>query len=460
MNSLNNQWPVNFVDRIQKQFQNDGETFLQALDNKSFTSVRTNSSKHSFEINLEKVPWCKNAFFLNERPSFVFDPLWHAGTYYVQEASSMFLEQVINQIEIDQPKLVLDLCAAPGGKSTHLNSLIDKDDLLVANEVIQTRVPILAENLTKWGQNNFVVSNSDASVFGNLNGLFDVILVDAPCSGEGLFRRDPKAAGEWSVENTMLCATRQRRILAECWPALKSGGYLIYSTCTFNPEENERNLNWLKSENEFESIKIPLIKGWQVDEIEFDGIFGYRFLPQKTQGEGFFISLLKKTGEENSVRFPKKFKQRLSKPSVTVPKWQNNENKLIYFQHNDQLKSIPARWEKEILFLLEKVRIAKVGTDIGQIKNKTILPSHDLAMNVHFQHNEFLSVELNQEQAISYLKKEISFPGSHEKGWFVPTFKEVPLGFAKSLGSRNNNYYPKEWRIRTTVRYDKSIWYL
>ncbi len=450
MNTENKQWPAEFVERIKKQFPKESELFLQSLNHEAATSIRLNQAKFSIQNELEQVLWCEQAYFLDSRPSFVFDPLWHAGAYYVQESSSMFLEQAFNQIEISSPKLVLDLCAAPGGKSTHLNALLNDTDLLVANEVIRSRVPVLTENLTKWGKSNFIISNSDASTFGKLHGLFDVILVDAPCSGEGLFRREPGAAKEWSVDNTQLCSTRQRRILADCWPALKTGGYLIYSTCTFNPEENEENLTWLKENSGFESIRIPLQKEWEIDEVETDGVYSYCFLPHRVKGEGFFISLIRKNEEEKEIRIPKNFKQKLNKPSISVPGWIDAKTDLKYFQHQDRLKFIPTKWEKEILLLIENVRFSKIGTTIAQTKGKELIPSHELAMNTQLIKNQFPTIDLDLDDAIKFLRKENIVVNSRAKAWNLLSFKGIPLGFVKNLGNRTNNYYPKDLRIRTT----------
>jgi NOL1/NOP2/fmu family ribosome biogenesis protein len=396
---------------------------------------------------------------LEERPVFALDPLWHAGAYYVQEASSMFLEQAFKQIEIEGPKIVLDLCAAPGGKSTHLNSLINTDDLLVSNEVIRSRVPILVENLSKWGHSNFVVSNSDARQFGETEGLFDVLVIDAPCSGEGLFRRDPEAAKEWSPENASLCSVRQRRILAESWPCLKQGGYLIYSTCTFNPAENEENLSWLRSQGGFESIRIPLQEDWNINEIENDGIYGYRFLPHKVKGEGFFLSILKKTEGTAPVRFPKKFKTRLQRPADIPYDWLKTAEHKTFFQHNDQLKFIPAAWEREILLLFEKLNLVKAGTHFATLKKKDILPEHELAMLNERTPGVFELIELAHEDALNYLGKANFQLQLNGPNWQLASFRGTPLGFVKNLGNRFNNYYPKEWRLRMQDHSNRGLWY-
>ena len=241
--------PPAFTERMQQLLGNESETFFQALVSESPTSIRLNPEKTVntdlpfSELLSRQVPWCSNGYYLKERPSFTSDPLLHGGAYYVQEASSMFLQVVLQQITEDTPLRVLDLCAAPGGKSTLLANNLPKDSLLVSNEVIKSRASILKENIIKWGYDHIVVTNSDPNRFTGMKGAFDMILVDAPCSGEGMFRKDEKAITEWSENNLRLCEERQKRILSDVWDALAPGGYLVYSTCTYNPGENEDILN-------------------------------------------------------------------------------------------------------------------------------------------------------------------------------------------------------------------------
>ncbi|WP_372774321.1 hypothetical protein [Mangrovibacterium sp.] len=459
MTSQSTNWPAAFISRIREQFPETADSFIQSLNNDARVSIRLNPAKFSPETSLQTVPWAGQGYFLNQRPVFALDPLWHAGAYYVQEASSMFLEQAFQQINLTGPKLVLDLCAAPGGKSTHLNSLMASEDLLVSNEVIRSRVPVLLENLCKWGHSNFLVTNSDAKQFGELGALVDVLVIDAPCSGEGLFRRDPNAANEWSVENANLCAVRQRRILAESWPCLKEGGYLIYSTCTFNPAENEENLLWLRSQGGFESIRIPIDPSWQVDEVEANGIHGYRFLPYKVQGEGFFITILKKTDGTSSVRFPKKFKTRLQKASQLPDNWLLKPEQKTFFQHQDQLKFIPTHWEKIILYLFERVNLVKAGTHFATLKKNDLLPEHELALSIDLNNKAFQHLELASNDALSFLARDNFQLQLSGNNWQLATFNQLPLGFLKNLGNRFNNYYPKEWRLRMQDRSNTDVWY-
>lgn len=373
----------------------------------------------------------------------------------------MFVEQAFRQIEHGKDRIVLDLCAAPGGKSTHLLSLLDSSDLLVANEVIRSRVSVLDENLRKWGHQNLVVCSNDPADFSELEGLFDVILVDAPCSGEGLFRRDSSAIQQWSVENTNLCATRQRRILADIWPSLKNGGYLIYSTCTFNPAENEENLRWLAENNDIESIRIPIQESWGVEEIETGGLYGYRFLPHKVKGEGFFLTLIRKKGGSNSYLIPKKTKpkfEKLPKQFSEVRNWLTTETS-EFFVKSDFLIAFPGEKVSVLNALMEQLRVISFGLPVAQFKKNDLLPEHTFALSVDRNPAIFESVELNLRDALLFQKKDEIRIDSTTKGWLIVTFNGVPLGFVKNLGNRVNNYFPKEWRIRMALPELPKPWY-
>lgn len=441
--------PQDFTKRIKAQFPNEADLFLNALQNNVRTSIRLNPKKFKPNDSPEKIKWCEQAFFLNERPNFALDPLWHAGAYYVQEASSMFLAQAFKMVQTEKPQLVLDLCAAPGGKSTHLNSLIKANDLLVSNELIRSRVPILHENLTKWGYPNHIISSNDPKQFGELGALFDVVLIDAPCSGEGLFRRDAKAANEWSVENTKLCTLRQQRIFSDSLACLKEGGYLIYSTCTFNPSENEENLTWLAEQLGFESVRITLNANWGVDEIEHHGMYGYRFLPHRVSGEGFFISLLRKRNHEPEVRFPKKMRSIFQTTKNYPTDWLTSYDDKIIFQHKEQIKFAPKIWEKEISYLQQKLNLVKIGNLMASEKKNSFSPEAELAFSTELNTEAFTRLELTLPNALQFLARENFEWNSNSKDWELICFENIPLGFIKGIGNRYNNYYPKEWRLRT-----------
>ena len=287
--------PEAFRKRIEQQPHISSEELFHALEEPSPATIRMNRSKWDGDpLNSKPVPWCRDGFYLDVRPSFTLDPLFHAGCYYPQEASGMFLEELFKQTMGDQRNIkVLDLCGAPGGKSTHLSSLSGKNGLLIANEVIKSRASVLAENITKWGIPNVIVTQSDPSSFSKLAGFFDLILVDAPCSGEGMFR-DITAVNEWSEGNAGLCSERQKRILMDIWPALKENGVLVYSTCTFNPGENEENIKWLTGKHEADTIPLDISKFNGITGIDYLGIYGYGFYPGRIKGEGFFISAIRK----------------------------------------------------------------------------------------------------------------------------------------------------------------------
>lgn len=454
--------PLAFLERIRNQFPGQFESFVQAIDQTPAVSLRTNPAKFKLPVDAEKIPWCQSGLFLNERPSFTLDPLFHSGAYYVQEASSMFVEQAFQQTERTGSRIVLDLCAAPGGKSTHLLSLMDSSDLLVANEVIRSRVSVLNENIQKWGHQNVVVCNNDPSDFSHLEAIFDVILIDAPCSGEGLFRRDASAIEQWSVDNTNLCATRQRRIVTDIWPSLKAGGYLIYSTCTFNPAENEQNLQWLAENNEIESIRIPIQDHWGVEEIQHQNLFGYRFLPHKVKGEGFFLTLIKKKEGSEHFSIPRKNKSRLEKMPRQFSEIRNwlDTTTSEFFAKSDFIVAFPEDKVQLLNVLTEQLRVISYGLTVAQFKKNDLLPEHTYSLSIDRNPFQFPTTELDLRDALLFQKKEEIRITSSEKGWLLVQYQGVSLGFVKNLGNRANNYFPKEWRIRMALPELPVPWYL
>ncbi len=453
--------PAEFLKRIKTQIPSDFDQFIHSIDQDAVISLRINPRKFHLPVSEERVPWSENGIFLKDRPSFTLDPIFHSGAYYVQEASSMFIEQALKQTGHTKNRIVLDLCAAPGGKSTHLLSLLEPDDLLVSNEVIRSRVSVLEENLRKWGHQNLVVSSNDPADFSSLEGLFDLILVDAPCSGEGLFRRDSSAIQQWSVENTNLCATRQRRILADIWPSLKNDGYLIYSTCTFNPAENEENLKWLAENNLVESIRIPIQKDWGIEEFEVNGLFGYRFLPHKVKGEGFFLTLIRKKEGAYTFSIPKKAKsrfERMPKQFAEIRNWLNASNS-EFFVKAEFLIAFPENKVQLVNALSEQLRIISFGLPMAQFKKSDLLPEHTFSLSVDRNPEIFESVELDLHDALLFQKKDEIRINTVVKGWLLVQYQGIPLGFVKNLGTRANNYFPKEWRIRMVLPELEKPWY-
>lgn len=447
------QLPEPFVLRMQQLLGTEYPDFVNALSQNSNVSVRINPIKHPGELAREKVDYCQTGYFLPVRPIFTLDPLFHSGVYYVQEASSMFLEQAVKAATPDKNAKILDLCAAPGGKSTHLATLLNGNGLLVSNEVIRSRAQILSENLKKWGVKNVIVTNNDPSDFQRLTGFFDCIVIDAPCSGEGLFRRDEEAISEWSIDNAALCAQRQRRIVADTWPALKENGLLIYSTCTYNQAENEENIKWLSEFAEIEAIEIPLHHNWGIVQTNANGIPGYRFYPHKTLGEGFFTAVVRKKQREKEA-FSKKTKDN----QLIVSKVQREQAQKLLADNdcelltiNDTIIAFPRPYMADLLRIKESFRIVHAGIKIGEFKQKELIPAHELALSEIINPDYFSAIELPIEQALRYLKRDEFVARSSEKGWNLVKYQQIPLGWAKNLGNRFNNGYPKEWRIRMDI---------
>ncbi len=430
------------------------------VDANTITSVRFNNDKYQRFSSLqnltnsyfnltENVPWCLYGFYLTERPQFTFDPLLHAGAYYVQEASSMFLWQVLQQTFNHNSNIkILDLCAAPGGKTTLLASFF-KNALIVSNEVIKTRANILYENITKWGSENIVITNNDAADFKRLKNYFDLIVIDAPCSGSGLFKKDKNAIDEWSENNVLLCSQRQQRILADVYTSLKQDGILIYSTCSYSQQEDEDILDWLQENFIVESLKLNVKDDWHIDETTSSKhkLFGYRFWPYKLKGEGFFIAALqKKDGENYSEKNRLNLLQANNKEAGVCANYLL-KNDWLFFKQQQIIRAIHKQWNNDVALLQKNLYLKKAGIQMGEIKGNDLIPHHELALSV--QINDALKrIELSYEQALQYLrKKEINIETDH-KGWALSTHKNFPLGWIKILHNRVNNYYPTEWRIR------------
>ncbi len=436
------------------------EDVLAAHTQPAITSVRLHPLKRTTQWDhCESVAWCKDGRYLPDRPVFTLDPLFHAGAYYVQEASSMFVGHAFSALtDQSAPLRVLDLCAAPGGKSTLLASLLREDDLLVANEVIQQRSAILVENITRWGQMNTWVTNNDAKDFATLTGYFDAILIDAPCTGSGLWRKDAEAINEWSVEHVKLCAERQKRIVADVWPALKEGGLLLYATCSYSPEENEMIADWLCTSFPVSSRNIPIAREWNIMETrsEKTGAYGYRFNPWQLKGEGFFLAAFRK--EEETSGASSNTRKEKSKNKSTEKKTKNDgarwndwiQTGYLPVIKNDLYLAIHSDHFSDYHLLQSQLRLKKTGTALGKAAGKDNIPDHELSLSVHLSGN-VPAVELTKEEALQYLKKEGVKKEHQHKGWQVAQYQGLALGWGKWLPNRMNNYLPKHWRIRMDI---------
>ncbi len=436
-------FPSDFVNRLSQDDFLGGEKLLFALNTISPVSIRRNSLKNLAELSVKsKVEWCENAYYLTERPPFIKDPMFHAGTYYPQEAGSMFLDIVLRQLDLPEEPRVLDLCASPGGKSTLLASWMQGKGLLVSNEVIHARSKVLKENMTKWGVSNSVVTSNDPADFDRLSNYFDLIVVDAPCSGEGMFRKDKEARKEWSIDNVQLCAARQKRIVMDVWDALQPGGYLVYSTCTFNSDENEKNVEWFMQETNAFLVAIET-----VDLKKGRNDIGFYALPSEVETEGFYIAVLQKPGEPKQRKLTFKKKADLVNYSSEKLKdyYISNHNSVV--QWKEFLFSVPKVFLEDIHFIYSNLHTIKLGTEIGEVTHKGWNPKEGLALNPSIQNPSISKIELTLEQALSYLHGD-TFTLEGKQGYNLMTYQNEPLGWIKHLGNRFNNLYPKEWRIK------------
>lgn len=452
--------PVDFISRTRTLLGDEYEAFEQALHSEPPVSIRTNPFKcNRLPAESEPVLWCGTGCYLPSRPSFTSDPYFHAGAYYVQEASSMFVEQVVRTY-VTNPSVCLDLCAAPGGKSTHLRAILPEGSVLVSNEVVRTRANILAENIAKWGHPDCIVTNASPGELGELHDVFDMVLADVPCSGEGMFRKDPASRSEWSVENVALCASRQKDIIRSVWGALKPGGILVYSTCTYNTEEDEDTIHYIIETLGAEPLPIPANPSWNITGALKYSYPACRFFPHKTRGEGFFIAALRKEAGEAEPFSPRKAKAKRGKGRNVQAFPRDVES---YLLEGHRFRPVWAGAEGTHLLMLPEevsriyellrlrgIRILLAGTGIGEMRGKDLVPSQALAMSILLDRERFPSVEIGHDAAIRYLRKEAGgLPPGTERGFVLLTYRGLPLGFVKNLGTRCNNLYPQEWRIRS-----------
>lgn len=449
------------------------EYFLQRLKNVA--------EKIFQDSVLKDVPWASGAFYLNKRPDFTFDPFFNAGAYYVQDSSCMFMESVWKTITVagrsgsdipflsfKEPVRVLDLCAAPGGKSTFISDLLAEaaeGSLLVANEVVGSRAAVLAENMSKWGSPNVVVTNNDPADFRDMGSFFDLILVDAPCSGEGMFRKNPDAVGEWSLSGVNLCASRQRRILSDIWPSLRPGGILVYSTCTFNHFENSDNLGFIIEELGGEEIPLDASL---FEAMESEGVMrmkggGYGFVPPFVEGEGQYFAIVRKVcdlqsdfeqtgrGRKDSAQY--KRNKRNASGSIVFDGW-------VEARKGDLIKLFPSSICGEIEEIGRNLRILSSGTAVATVKGKDIIPHADLALSSSIDvlsgylekryGFKYYCIDVDRQSALRFLSKEPLLLPEAPLGYLLLKYEGLGLGFVKNIGSRCNNLLPNARRIRAS----------
>lgn len=439
--------PLQLLKSLNKLEHFNETDFIKAHDEENkLTSLRLNPFKKvdlDFKLD-KKVLWNESGFYLKNRPYFTYDPLFHAGCYYVQEAGSMFLEFILkNTLDFNNKLRVLDVCAAPGGKSTLINSLLNGESLLVSNEIIKSRADVLAQNLSKWGTCNSIVTNGDPSRFTEIHAFFDCIVVDAPCSGSGLFRKQPDAINEWSEDSVKACGIRQKRILEDVLPALKDSGILIYSTCSYSIEENENIVESLINSHGLEYVPLTIEKQWNIIETQY----GYRFYPHLTDSEGFFCAILRKAeGQQRPRTFRNKLEKSTAKSETDIlsPFIKPSNDLLIkknthFHLMNNEAAVFLQAFEKQFYF-------KKAGVLVGEIKGKDVVPSHELALSLNV--SESISVLcLDKENAVKFLKKEVFFYEQNNFGLTLIEYKNYGIGWSKILNNRVNNYLPNELRV-------------
>lgn len=431
--------------------KSEATALFNALDKESSTSIRYNPFKVSQKPEGTGVPWCRYGFMLDKRPSFTLDPVFHSGVYYVQESSSMFLEHVMRQATGNPEGLtVLDLCAAPGGKTTLLSTIVGLTGVVVANEVIRSRANILAENVRKWGLGNVIVTNNDPAHFASLEGQFDVIVIDAPCSGEGMFRKDHDARMQWSASNVELCAARQRRIVADAWSSLAEGGLLIYSTCTFNEQENEQNVKWITENYNCEGVNIDVDPAWGVVKGETEGIETFRFFPHKVAGEGLFMALMRKTSRVKPKRIaPRKtpFGDVNKADRIALSRWIGTAQESYFSLIGDNIYCYNRATFPIVKRIAESMNAIYSGVMMGRIFNGKLRPEHSLALYHDLAATDIPKVDVSIEDALKYLRRQDLDLNMLSEGLNLICFNNHPLGWIKRIGHRANNAYPMEMKI-------------
>lgn len=413
------------------------------------------------------VPWCRlTGRYLRERPNFTFDPLLHSGLYYVQEAASMIVDHIVRTF-IKEPVRMLDLCAAPGGKSTALRAALPEGSVLFSNEPMRTRAQILSENLQKFGHEDVIVTNNYPRDYRKAGIMFDAILADVPCSGEGMFRKDDGARAEWSQQNVDNCWQLQREIVSDIWKCLQPGGLLIYSTCTFNAYEDEENVEWIASELGADIIELPVKESWDITPAVVGNVPVCRFLPGISRSEGLFVAVLRKHGESETTALkasaanskPKKDRKNQRKQTAQGGKQQSADtmqalrtpDNFTARRNGDEIVAIPKRWADTYDAAASTLKIMHAGVTLGTEKGRDIIPDQSLALSRQLNIDAYPQVELSYAEAINFLRKEaVTLPEGTPRGFVVVTYLGYPLGMEKNIGNRANNLYPTEWRIKST----------
>ena len=441
--------PEAFLEQLRGLLPDEWERLAGAItSSEPSVAVRVNAARGvGVPDGARRVPWCDQGFYTEWRPSFTFDPDWHAGRYYVQDASSMFISHVIRHF-VHDPVRYLDLCAAPGGKTTAAIQALPPQSLLVANEIVPPRARVLADNVIRWGAPHCVVTSNAPAQIGKFTHFFDVIVADVPCSGEGMMRKDAEAVSQWSPDLVTQCALRQREILKDVWQALRPGGLLIYSTCTYNRQENEEIADYVLQELGATSLEVPVEASWNILPAISSDAHGYRFMPHRVDGEGLFMAVFRKDGNAPRQDFRIKEKN-IKKVDEMGKKWLSAPEAFILDQQGDLSIAVPQDIRREVAAMRDSLNVLHAGVELATVMGRKLVPHHALAMSLARAEDAFPTCEVDYPTALRYLRGE-SITIDAPRGYVLIACDGAVLGFANNLGNRANNLYPKPLRILST----------
>ena len=445
--------PKEFISSMQESLGVEAEKLFEALDTDPAVSIRLNPNKPAECFVGEPIGWSKWGRYLDERPQFTLDPLMHAGAYYVQEASSQFVGYLLKDDDLEG-KRMLDMCAAPGGKTTIYSTLVGRSGLVVANDINRSRTLALADNVQRWGLGNVVVTCNEPSHIGDFEHWFDVVAVDAPCSGEGMFRKMEEARSEWSPSSVEQCVLRQKEILAEAWRALRPGGKLIYSTCTFNNKEDEGIVEWLMSEygEDIEAVEhVDILDEWGIERSQIGEFQCFHFYPHKARGEGFFSAIARKKNGPVRRATPKPrrkvFATLQNKDIAELSRWVDDSKRLVFRLIGDTIYAYDNSVIDDVVHLSESLSVVYSGVIMGQIFKGKLKPEHPLALYIGLNKGIVPRVELSKDDALDYLRRQDIPAVQFDEGINIVMYGNTPIGFIKRIGTRCNNMYPKDLRI-------------
>ena len=441
--------PEAFIEQLRVLLPDEWEALTTAItSSEPSVAVRVNEARGvNVPDGARRVPWCGQGFYLDDRPAFTFDTDWHAGRYYVQDASSMFIAHVIRHL-VQEPVRYLDLCAAPGGKTTAAVQALPPHSMVVANEIVPPRARVLADNVIRWGHPRCAVTSNAPAQVGKLTNFFDVIAADVPCSGEGMMRKDDEAVAQWSPQLVEQCAQRQREILTDVWSALRPGGLLIYSTCTYNRQENEDMADFIVNELGATSLDVPVEPSWNIHPAIGNECHCYRFMPHRVDGEGLFMAAFRKDGD--APRQDLRIKEKNTKKADEIGKnWLSPPDEYVIEQQGDLSIAVPQDIRREVTALHATLNVLHAGVELATVMGRKTVPHPSLAMSTARGDKAFPVCEVDYPTALRYLRGEsISVDGP--RGYVLVAHEGAVLGFVNNLGNRANNLYPKSQRILST----------